>query len=88
MIIVSQGREIALNMRYVHDFYIEGKEGNRSWLTASTDDEFIDGGTTLGEYDSLEAAQTAFDALCRAFDGPHAVAYVMSAEDAKRGARE
>lgn len=86
MIIVSQDREIALNMRYVHDIYIAGKDWNGFRLMASTDD--LINGTTLGEYDSLEAAQAAFAALSRDFDGPHAVAYIISAEDAKRGAWE
>lgn len=46
MIIVSQDREIALNMRYVHDIYIAGKDGNGYRLMASTDD--LISGTTLG----------------------------------------
>lgn len=86
MIIVSQDRGIALNMRYVHNIYIAGKDENCYRLMASTDD--LINGTTLGEYDSKKDAQAAFDALCRAFDGPVAVAYAMSAEDAKRGARK
>lgn len=86
MIIVSQDREIALNMRYVHDIYIAGKDGNGYRLMASTDD--LISGTTLGLYDSQKDAQTAFNALCRAFDGPMAVAYAMSAKDAKRGAHK
>ena len=86
MIIVSQDREIALNMRYVHNIYIAGEDESGYRLMASTYDLII--GTTLGEYDSKKDAQTAFDALCRAFNGPMAVAYAMSAEDAKRGARK
>ncbi len=86
MIIVSQDRGIALNMRYVHDIYIAGEDESCYRLMASTDD--LINGTTLGEYDSKKDAQTAFDALCRAFNGPMAVAYAMSAEDAKRGARK
>ena len=86
MIIVSQDREIALNMRYVHNIYIAGEDESGYRLMASTDDLF--NGTTLGEYNSKKDAQTAFDALCRAFDGPMAVAYALSAEDVKRGARK
>lgn len=86
MIIVSQDRGIALNMRYVPNIYIAGEDESGYRLMASTDD--LINGTTLGEYDSKKDAQTAFDALCRAFDGPVAVAYAMSAEDAKRGARK
>lgn len=86
MIIVSQDRGIALNMRYVPSIYITRKNESCYRLMASTDD--LINGTTLGEYDSKKDAQTAFDALCRAFNGPMAVAYALSAEDAKRGARK